>query len=106
MKYNIQFKQQFSDPSRFYFTVLVMFLGKASEIVGYIFSSTKTVELRRPTSSSGASRFAGSFSVDIWYTFDVIDAYNIANFFQICSTLAAFEELDGGFEPTRNGEIC
>lgn len=83
-----------------------MFLGKASEIVGYIFSSTKTVELRRPTSSSGASRFAGSFSVDIWYTFDVIDAYNIANFFQICSTLAAFEELDGRFEPTRNGEIC
>ena len=51
-----------------------MFLGKVSEIVGYIFSSTKTVELRRPTSSSGAFRFAGSFSVDIWYTFDVIDS--------------------------------
>ena len=26
-------------------------------------------------------------------------AYNIANFFQICSTLAGFEELDGGLEP-------
>lgn len=26
-------------------------------------------------------------------------AFNIANFFQICSTLAGFEELDGGFEP-------
>ena len=26
-------------------------------------------------------------------------AFNIANFFQICSTLGGFEELDGGFEP-------
>ena len=56
------------------FTFLVMFLGKTSEIFGYIFSSTKVVELRGPTSFSGASRFAGSFSVDIWYIFDVIDS--------------------------------
>ena len=26
-------------------------------------------------------------------------AFNIANFFQICSTLGGLEELDGGFEP-------
>ena len=107
IKYNIQFKQQFSDPSRFYFTVLVMFLGKASEIVGYIFNSTKAVELRRPTARLQGllgllALFLSIFGIHLTSSM----AFNIANFFQICSTLAAFEELDGGFEPTRNGEIC
>ena len=30
---------------------------------------------------------------------------DIANFFQIWSTLAGYEELAGKFEPIRNGEI-
>lgn len=90
-----------SGPSRFSFTVLVMFLGKTSEMFGYIFSSTKTVELGRPNflKLQGLLGLLALFPSIFGIQLTSLIAFNIANFFQLCSTLVGYDELDGGFEP-------